>query len=286
MVSVCEHEPFGSRVGYRRQRSGHADICEGGTDFFQQAVWHSASFGPLVLSLSHLFAVARWWRCGILRFVHHGVVPLLLLDQDGVLADFDGGVHRALLVAGFDPALIERTCWETFDDVHRSLGPEAAVEANRARHAPGFFRDLGVVQGAVEAVEQLMAAGCEVVVCTAPSLRHPNCASEKLAWLAEHFPALRKRFAVVKDKTLVRGDVLVDDKPSVTGALTPLWRHVRFATPGNAHVMAGPLLSGWHDWQRLVRFANGLDELLPDPGAAHPEAGVIGDPADVRTIEG
>ncbi len=182
-------------------------------------------------------------------------MPLILLDQDGPLADFDTAIHDVLDEAGYDSSLLRRTRWETTADVRRCFGSHAARIVETARHAPGFYRDLRVVSGAREAVAHLLEAGCHVVVCTAPSLQNETCASEKIAWLAEHFPELRKSFAVVKDKTLVRGDVLVDDKPVVSGALTPTWEHLRFATPGNAHISDGHVLQSWAEWPDVLKLA-------------------------------
>lgn len=48
------------------------------------------------------------------------------------------------------------------------------------------------------------------------------------------------------DKTLVQGLVLVDDKPVITGALTPTWRHIIFDASYN-HGFAGPRVHGWNE---------------------------------------
>jgi 5'-nucleotidase len=154
----------------------------------------------------------------------------VLVDQDGPLADFDAALHEVLDDAGYDSSALIRTQWETSDDVRNHFGPEAADLVDRMRHTAGFYRRLPVVSGAQEAIEELLDRGLHVVVCTAPSLKNVTCASDKIAWIEEHFPRLRKSFAVVRDKTLVRGAVLVDDKPAVNGALQPTWEHVRFVT--------------------------------------------------------
>ena len=186
------------------------------------------------------------------------VVPIILIDQDGPLADFDLVVHRVLDDAGYDSSLLRRTRWETSDDVLEVFGEEAQRLVDYKRREAGFYRDLPVVEGAQEAVEGLLGAGVHVVVCTAPSLKNPTCASDKIAWLADHFPDLREQFTVVKDKTMVRGDLLVDDKPSVTGFLTPSWRHVRFVTrhhrefAGSDESTSDEALEGWEAWPILL----------------------------------
>jgi len=46
-------------------------------------------------------------------------------------------------------------------------------------------------------------------------------------------PSWVDRIVLAKDKTLVRGDVLIDDKPEVTGSLCPSWEHLVFEAPYN-----------------------------------------------------
>lgn len=186
-------------------------------------------------------------------------MPIILLDQDGPLAWFDRAVHRVLDEHGYDSSALVRTEWETTNDVARCFGAEAAGIVDRARHSAGFYRDLEPVEGAVEGVQNLLDAGCELIVCTAPSLENPSCASDKIAWIAEHFPALRRHFVITKDKTLVRGHVLLDDKPEVKGTLPPTWAHVRFDTPGNAHVTHGEVMLGWDHWADLLARAREIE---------------------------
>jgi 5'-nucleotidase len=185
-------------------------------------------------------------------FVRNFDKPVVLLDQDGPLADFDAAIDEILTSLGLDPVTLHRTTWHTSEDIERCYGFKAARAVQEAVHADGFFRTLPVKAGSVTAVRALEQAGCEVFVCTAPSLRNSSCASDKMLWIAEHFPSLRRKVVVSKDKTLVRGHVLIDDKPEVSGALTPVWQHVLFETPGNAHVAADVSLSSWGEVEWLV----------------------------------
>jgi hypothetical protein len=47
---------------------------------------------------------------------------------------------------------------------------------------------------------------------------------------------------LTRDKTLVRGDVLVDDKPEIGGLATPHWRHLLYDQPYNRN-SPGPRMS-------------------------------------------
>jgi len=181
--------------------------------------------------------------------------PIVLLDQDGPLADFDLALAGVLFSLGLDAEVLRRTTWHTSDDIESCFGVEAARAVQEAVYRAGFFRSLPVKSGAVEAVRVLESAGCDVFICTAPSLRNPSCASDKMLWVADHFPSLRRKVVVSKDKTLVRGHVLVDDKPEVQGLLAPVWQHVLFKTSGNAHVNAPLNLASWSDVEWLVEHA-------------------------------
>lgn len=106
---------------------------------------------------------------------------ILFLDMDGVLADFDGSIVN-----------------------HIEDPPEMFV--------PGFFRNLAVMPGAKEAVTRIMAdERFDVYIGSKVTSKATNCATEKMEWIAEHFPSLLKRMMLVCDKRLLRGDILIDD---------------------------------------------------------------------------
>ena len=69
--------------------------------------------------------------------------PLILLDQDGPLADFDAALNRVLVDLGHDAESLVATEWDYTNDVTRRFGPEAASALDLARLAPGFFRVPG-----------------------------------------------------------------------------------------------------------------------------------------------
>ena len=102
--------------------------------------------------------------------------------MDGVLADFDAAITSG---PGMDPP-------EMFE--------------------PGFFRNLAVTPGAKEAVAELLAnPDYEIYIGSKMTSKVTNCATEKMDWIKEHFPALLRNMVLVCDKKLLRGDVLIDD---------------------------------------------------------------------------
>lgn len=107
---------------------------------------------------------------------------IVYVDMDGVLADFEKSLPPGF---GWNP-------------------PEMFV--------PGFFRNLAVMPGAKEAVAKLMAdPTLDVYVGSKHTSKVPGCATEKIEWIQEHFPALLRKVVLVCDKSLLRGDVLIDD---------------------------------------------------------------------------
>lgn len=179
---------------------------------------------------------------------------LILLDQDGVLADFDLGFHDAwqATMGHKHPALLptERRTFYVWDDYPGELGNE--VEA--VYTAPGFYRDLPAIAGAVEAVHSLLALGYDVRICTSPLNQYRNCLTEKYEWVEHHLGSdFVHRMIVTKDKTVVHGDVLIDDKPEITGTRQPDWKHVIFDQPYNRHVDG--LRLTWATWRDILLVA-------------------------------
>lgn len=181
------------------------------------------------------------------------MTPLrVLVDLDGVLADWE----RAFLEhwrAGAPDAhhvpLEERRTFRVVDEY-----PEALRERVRAVYqAAGFYRGLTPIDGGLDAVRAMRAAGHDVWLCSSPLAEYQNCVLEKYDWVNEHLgPAWASTIILTKDKTLVRGDVLIDDKPQIVGVATPEWRHVVFDQPYNRSAVAAFRLDRWGAWRECL----------------------------------
>lgn len=84
---------------------------------------------------------------------------------------------------------------------------------------PGLFASLSVIPGAIEAVAELRRnRRLDVWILSAPSTRNPLCYSEKRIWVEKVFDyPLAKRLILASDKSLLRGDILIDDNISGKG---------------------------------------------------------------------
>ena len=175
----------------------------------------------------------------------------MLLDMDGVVVDWDAGFRAAWAARGHAPP--ERARSYYMEECFRE--PGLREEAVRLFHAEGFFRDLPPREGALAAVREI-AEAYEVFICTSPVLTSAFCAAEKYAWVERHLGAeWKRRVVLTSDKTLVRGDVLIDDKPQITGAEpAPAWAHLLFDAPYNQPGGLPPgdarvRLTHWRDWR-------------------------------------
>ena len=148
----------------------------------------------------------------------------VLLDMDGVLADFDAQLFEELEGTIVWPAEAlrreARFCTDFLPRRERLIVREH-IETT------AFFSRLPVVEGAVEGVRDLYEAGHDLWVCSKPLEANPWCASDKMGWIEEHFPDLVGKVILSPNKSMIKGDVLLDDahKPSGFGVAdwVPVW---------------------------------------------------------------
>jgi 5'-nucleotidase len=179
----------------------------------------------------------------------------VLIDMDGVLADWEGSFldrWRAGDPDGYHVPLAARRTFRVVDQY-----PEPLRERVRAVYlAPGFYRDLPPIAGALDAVRAMRAAGHDVWICSSPLAEFRDCVLEKYEWVDTHLgPAWTTTLILTRDKTLVRGDVLIDDNPEVRGRVTPEWRHVVFDQPYNRAADARFRLGSWRSWREVLAAA-------------------------------
>lgn len=158
---------------------------------------------------------------------------IILIDQDGVIADFEQGILNKFRNLYPDEPFVpleQRTTFYVEEDYSKNIRPLI----KGIYLSPGFYRNLPPVQGALEALTELQEQH-DVFICTSPLSEYQNCILEKYEWVDEHLgKEWVKRLRPERDKTLTFGDILIDDRPKVTGHLkTPFWQHVLFDQPYN-----------------------------------------------------
>jgi 5'-nucleotidase len=174
----------------------------------------------------------------------------ILIDMDGVIADFDGEFlkrWRERHPEKFFIPMEERTAFYVTNQYPEELQPlamEILLEQN-------FFRDMMPIDGGKEALLEMDTMGLDVFICTSPFSTYQNCVREKYEWVENTLGSRWvDRIILTKDKTLVRGDVLIDDKPQITGVDIPSWEHIIYDRPYNQGVNKRRLT--WGIWKSVL----------------------------------
>ena len=176
---------------------------------------------------------------------------IILVDMDGVLADFEGGFLKKWqeeYPGEFSVPIAERKHFYISQDYPE----EFKSKIYRIYGQPEFFLGLSPVAGAVAGVQEMVSAGHDVRICSAPITEYRYCVAEKYEWIERHLGFdFTKRVILTKDKTLVRGDYLIDDRPEIKGAYAPEWKQVLFDAPYNRAVSGIPRMT-WSNWKEII----------------------------------
>ncbi len=109
----------------------------------------------------------------------------IYVDMDGVLCDFDSA---------------------------HSHQKKAYPDVQYPQSVHGFWELLPEIPKAIRSIRHL-AVFHEVYILTAPSIKNTICYSEKANWVKEHLgEEWLERLIICPDKSLLRGDVLIDDR--------------------------------------------------------------------------
>lgn len=163
----------------------------------------------------------------------------IYVDMDGVIVN---------LMHGWLPALNEMTGRDvTVEDVYMwGLEHVYDIPFNKLRkplHKPGFWVNLPPYKDAINFIETLENMGHQVYIATAP-FPSENCAHEKKAWFEINLPFLpHNRLILIHDKHLLKGAMLVDDKPQNLTRFDGM--RVLFDQPWNRQLTTG-LLEAWY----------------------------------------
>ena len=175
----------------------------------------------------------------------------VLVDMDGVLADWGShwDWHLDTHFESWQTGRIPRHAEQRGFDLKAGLNLDEEQIVDQVMAWPDFYRGMPTIDDAWQCLSKLIFAGHEVFICTSPWLPNVTCASDKLEWVARNLGvAWAERTIITKDKTMVHGDVLIDDKPEVRGLRNPSWEHILFDQPYNQQVVGKRRIMSWSDF--------------------------------------
>lgn len=160
---------------------------------------------------------------------------IILVDLDGPTADFDAQFFTSCANNGWTLDCTRENQTRRFATDHLPSKRERAMARDMV-NARGWFRHLPVVDGALEGLNQLETAGLDVWLCTKPLEQNPSSRDDKAAWVSEYLGRRwEEKLILTPNKSMVRGDILLDDAPALGWLADPAttWRPVIFPTAWN-----------------------------------------------------
>lgn len=186
---------------------------------------------------------------------------LVLVDLDGVMADFDGHFLTKWKQTYPEEPFIALEDRKTFYlvDQYETLKEGLKPKIKSVYQSKGFFRELPPIAGACDALKEMNEMeGVEVFICSSPLFFYKYSSTEKFAWVEHYLGAdWINRTILTRDKTIVNGHILIDDNVKIKGAVDfPSWEHVVFTAHYNKHMnlRGKKRLDNWTDgsWRDLI----------------------------------
>src|SRR3974377_1645222 len=151
---------------------------------------------------------------------------IILVDMDDVLADFDGEFYRRWNARHPERKIVPPE-GRKFFYIKEELPPEYAPLVTEINTEKGFVFSFSEIPGGIKAVNEIKNMGREVLICKAPLDIYENCVLEKYKWIDEHMGfEWTKKLILTKEKAMVRGDILIDDKPDIKNEDKASWEHI------------------------------------------------------------
>jgi len=186
----------------------------------------------------------------------------VLVDMDGVMADFDSAAVKSVPLH----LIVPRAHFYVAEDYAPELHPQIEATYN----APGFFENLKPMPGLLEAWQGMLDWGYNPRVASAPLSTNETSVSGKIQWLnrilvPEFGPNIVEQAIFDKEKWKYPGIALLDDRPNIPrgrdGKDEASWEHILFGWP---HMEVVPeagtnlRLKNWHNKELLASLLNNI----------------------------
>lgn len=173
---------------------------------------------------------------------------IVLIDIDEVIADFEGQLRKVWNKKFPHTTLFKNGVRSDFYIGSDSSYANSEIIGDIIGQ-PGFFKDLAPIRGAKQAIIDIASAGNEVFLVSSPGISYPNVASEKIEWVNKYYgQQMLSRIILTPSKHLVRGDILIDDKPYIDHEDIAEWEHVLYDKSYNKTVSDKRRIT-WDNWR-------------------------------------
>lgn len=183
---------------------------------------------------------------------------MTMFTDHTILIDMDEnwlrwGVRLNEILLRLDPSypIVDDEARTGYDDL---AGPGADREVLRAAmNHPDLYDDLEPFEHSTEAILEMEDEGLNVLICSTPTWSNPGCVPGKLATVRKRLGRRwNDRVILTHDKTVIKGSVLMDDKPDIAGSAVPEWTQVVHDRPHNRAMDAAHRMTDWSAWRESV----------------------------------
>jgi 5'(3')-deoxyribonucleotidase len=123
------------------------------------------------------------------------------------------------------------------------LPPELSHTLREYINRKGFFRDLELIPGSREVVQQLCQKYDVFIVSAATEF--PNSLEDKLHWLADHFPFISWTNIIFCGYKIVKTDIMIDDR--IRNFIGFDGRKLLFTSPHNVGITDYERVNTWDE---------------------------------------
>lgn len=157
-------------------------------------------------------------------------MKVILIDIDGTLNNFD-----EYFISEFKRLHHELVNENTNPKNHVDVLNIDRAKGLELLRSNGFTEGMKPLKGSVEAVHAISERGHQIFFCTSLVTDFSNTLRDRVQWIGKWFgPEWKKRVIFTHDKTMIRGDFLIDDSPSKSkGLYEPTWKYIVFDSSHN-----------------------------------------------------
>jgi len=170
----------------------------------------------------------------------------IAIDMDEVLAD---PVSKFIKLYNRDYGVPLDTIIDPGNEIYQHVPEQVNHKWFDYINEKGFFRDLPVIEGSVEALKKLQESHEIYIVSAATEFR--NSLEDKIDWLEEHFPFIGWQNIVFCGDKIIKADVLIDDR--IKNFVGFEGRKLLFSSPHNMLI---------NNYERVDTWEQVLEKLL------------------------
>jgi len=175
----------------------------------------------------------------------------IIVDMDSTLNLFTIHLANWILARGYRLTdLVEKT-W----DLHLWIDGIEKKEADEVIKSicltPGFWFQIPVMRNAPRILERINKK-YKTIIATVPWRGADNCESEKILWMEEHCPFIRRdQITFREDKWNIPADIIIDDKPETIEQFSGITIMMDYGY--NKHVRPDYCVNNWLEIANILR---------------------------------